>query len=373
MKQTILIFLMASVTMLNAQNLPEKKEVLEKMLLANEYYMNLWPDPGADIVKDKVRPSNIWTRATYYEGLMALYQIAPQQKFLDYAVNWGEAHQWGLAYQKFSRDADNICCGQTYLDLYKLDPKPERIKIIRETVDQMLTTDKIDDWWWIDALQMGMPVFARLGAITGESAYWNRMFDMYLYSKNVHGGKGLYNPKDKLWLRDADFVRPYKEPNGEDCYWSRGNGWVIAAMVRVLEQNPPDKKHRKEYLSMLKSMSKALADTQRDDGFWNVSLHDPTNFGGPETSGTAFFVYGMAWGVNNGHLSKSKYLPVVLKAWQAMCDQALHPNGFLGYVQGTGKEPASSQPVGYDLVPNFQDYGLGAFLLAGSEVYKLSQ
>ena len=104
--------------------IPIKTEVLANMVLANDYYMKKWPDPGADIVKDKVRPSNIWTRATYYEGLMALYQAKPDQKLLDYAVNWGEAHNWGLAYKKISRDGDNMCCGQTYLDLYKLDPPP---------------------------------------------------------------------------------------------------------------------------------------------------------------------------------------------------------------------------------------------------------
>jgi rhamnogalacturonyl hydrolase YesR len=196
---------------------------------------------------------------------------------------------------------------------------------------------------------------------------------MYLFSKNKHGVKGLYNPVDQLWWRDSTFVPPYKEPNGEDCYWSRGNGWVLAAMVRVLELNPPDKKHRREYINMLKSMSEALVKVQREDGFWNASLHDPNNFGGPETSGTAFFVYGMAWGINHHYLKKGKYLPAVVKGWNAMCEKAVHPNGFLGFVQGTGKEPSSSQPTGYDVVPNFDDYGLGAFLLAGSEVYILAK
>jgi rhamnogalacturonyl hydrolase YesR len=144
-------------------------------------------------------------------------------------------------------------------------------------------------------------------------------------------------------------------------------------MARVLEQNPPDRKQRKEYISMLKMMSEALVKVQREDGFWNVSLHDPGNFGGPESSGTAFFVYGMAWGINHGYLKKGKYLPAVLKGWNALADKALHENGFIGYMQGTGKEPKSSQPVGYETVPNFEDYGLGAFLLAGSEVYRLSK
>jgi len=237
----------------------------------------------------------------------------------------------------------------------------------------MVASDKIDDWWWIDALQMAMPVFARLGALENDTRYWNRMFDMYMHTRNNEGGKGLYNPRDHLWWRDKDFDPPYTEPNGEDCYWSRGNGWVIAAMARVLEQNPPSEKHRAAYSRMLKDLSKALLKVQREDGFWNVSLHDPGNFGGPESSGTAFFVYGMAWGINHGYLKKGKYLPSVVKGWNALCEKALHANGFIGYMQGTGKEPASGQPVGYDTMPNFEDYGLGAFLLAGSEVFKLAQ
>jgi unsaturated rhamnogalacturonyl hydrolase len=356
-----------------AQPVPSKQEVLQKMTLANDYFMQKWPDPGIPIVNDKTRPSNIWTRSSYFEGLMALHSVYPRKEYLEYAIRWGDSHQWGLAYRNDNRNADDMGCGQTYIDLYRIDPKPERIKVLKDAVDKMVASDKIDDWWWIDALQMGMPVFARLGALEKDPAYWNRMYAMYLYTRNQQGGHGLYNPADHLWWRDKDFVAPYREPNGEDCYWSRGNGWVLAAMARVLEQNPPDRRQKKEYVSMLKKMSEALIKVQREDGFWNVSLHDPGNFGGPESSGTAFFVYGMAWGINHGYLKKGKYLLAVLKGWNALANKSLHDNGFIGFMQGTGKEPKSSQPVGYDTVPNFEDYGLGAFLLAGSEVYMLAK
>lgn len=356
-----------------AQPFPAKESVLQKMIQANDYFMQKWPDPGAPIVGERVRPSNIWTRASYYEGLMALYKISPDKRYIDYAVQWGEAHKWGLAWKNDNRNADDMGCGQTYIDLYRIDPKPERIKRIKDAIDKMCASEKVDDWWWIDALQMAMPVFARLGTLENDDKYWDRMYTMYMHTRNVEGGKGLYNRKDHLWWRDKDFVPPYREPNGEDCYWSRGNGWVIAAMARVLEQNPPSEKHKKEYSRMLKNMASALLKVQREDGFWNVSLHDPGNYGGPESSGTAFFVYGMAWGINHGYLKKEKYLPALLKGWNALCNQALHENGFIGYMQGTGKEPASSQPVGYDTMPNFEDYGLGAFLLAGSEIYQLAR
>jgi len=363
------VLLIAGMT--RAQNLPSQKEVLDKMILTNAYFRTKWPDPGQVIVNDKTRPSHIWTRAVYYEGLMALYNINKEKAYYDYAVAWGESHQWGLNGGIQVRNADNQCCGQTYIDLYLIDKKPERIKDLKASIDLMVASDKIDDWTWIDALQMGMPVFARLGLLYNDNKYYERMYQMYNHSKTVQGGKGLYNPKDHLWWRDKDFVAPYKEPNGEDCYWSRGNGWVLAALVRVLEIMPKDAPHRKEYQQIFEKMCKALVPIQRTDGFWNASLHDPNNFGGKELTGTALFTYGISWGINHGVLSKKKYLPSVLKAWNAMVVDAVHPNGFLGHVQGTGKQPSDSQPTSYDRIPNFEDFGLGCFLLAGSEVYRL--
>ena len=142
-------------------------------------------------------------------------------------------------------------------------------------------------------------------------------------------------------------------------------------MVRTLEIMPKGTPHREEYEQMYMAMMKALPPLQREDGYWNVSLVDPTHFGGKELSGTALFVYGMTWGMNNGLLDKNVYKPIVVKAWNAMAKECVHPDGALGYVQGTGKEPKDGQPVSYDHMPDFQDYGLGCFLLAGSELYKL--
>ena len=361
----ILAFIFSS-TM--AQKLPAKKEVMDKMVIANAYFMRKWPNTGKSIITNKERPSNIWTRAVYYEGLMALYSVNQDKAYYDYAVSWGDAHKWGLRDGAKTRNADNQCCGQTYIDLYEIDKKPERIKEIQESIDLMLSSNKTDDWTWIDALQMAMPVFAQLGKITGDKRYYERMYEMYMDSKVK---QGFYNPKDKLWWRDMDFKAPYKEPNGQDCYWSRGNGWVVAALVRVLNILPKDDAHRKEYLKTYLEMMKALLPIQRADGFWNASLHDPNNFGGKETSGTALFVHGMAWGVNNGLLSAKKYTPALTNGWNAMATEAVHPDGALGYVQGTGKQPSEGQPVTFEHMPDFEDYGLGCFLLAGSEVYKL--
>lgn len=364
----LLLFVLLGMLPGYAQN---KKSVLSALTLTNRYFMAKWPDTGKEIAASITWPSNIWTRAVYYEGLMALYSIDPQKAYYDYAVDWGTKHQWNLRNGIKTRNADNQACGQTYVDLYLIDKKPERIVNIKASIDSMMRTDKVDDWNWIDAIQMGMPLMAQLGRIYKDTAYFHRMHEMYNFTKYKHGTNGLYNQEEHLWWRDKDFVPPYKEPNGQNCYWSRGNGWVLAALVRTMDQLPQSSPYYQDYLKDFKDMSAALLPLQRNDGFWNPSLRDSTNFGGKELTGTSLFVYGMAWGIRKGYLDKKVYLPVVLKAWNALVKDCVHEDGMLGYVQSTGKQPSDGQPLSYDKIPDFEDYGLGCFLLAGSEVYKL--
>ncbi len=368
------LLLVAGIAGARAQEIPAQKETLATLVRVNDYFMKKYADPTAVMpyyARKKVYESNIWTRAVYYEGLMALYAIYPENRYYDYACRWADFHRWGMRRDNTAvRNADNYCCSQTYIDLYELCPEPERLRKTISNMNMLVNTPQVDDWTWIDAIQMGMPVLSKLGRLKSDDRYFEKAWQMYSWSRNTLAG-GLYNPKEGLWWRDKDFVPPYKEPNGKNCYWSRGNGWVAAALVRVLQDLPQDAPHRDAYLADLQSMCKALKACQRPDGFWNVSLHDPDHFGGKETTGTALFVYAMAWGINNGVLERKEYLPVVVKAWNAMSSEAVHPNGFLGYVQGTGKEPKDGQPVTYDSKPDFEDYGTGCFLLAGSEVYKL--
>lgn len=410
-----------------SQNVPERSSILSAMETANDYFIAKYPDAGIPTFVKKMRPSNLWTRGVYFEGLSALMDLEKQlsekaenaneeaesrkrkEKFdayYKYISDWGTAHKWTPRNGVTTRDADDYCCSQTYLDMYMLHEKTDKgsrnDQYLQPTVECMrnlMDNDaSIGDWTWIDAIQMGLPVWAKLARIShlkgndDEAAkYMERGWKMYACSRNELAG-GLWNPADGLWWRDKDFVAPYREPNGEDCYWSRGNGWVYAALVRTMDAMMIGKKSKdyteyvdekkwkrikamsanyKDYEADFKAMSRALLKCQREDRFWNVSLHDESNFGGKELTGTALFVYGMAWGVRHGILPRGEYLPVIADTWNAMVKECLHSNGFLGYVQGTGKEPKDSQPVGYDNEPDFDDFGLGCFLLAGYEVYKL--
>ncbi len=247
---------------------------------------------------------------------------------------------------------------------------------VRENLRYQMGT-KIGWWTWVDAIQMAMPVYSKMYRITGDERYMDHAMKMYTWTRDTLAG-GLFNEREGLWWRDKDFVPPYVEPDGSNCYWSRGCGWAYATLVRVLadlESRPLSKQMRRHQRRLQKDfrlMSRALIRCQRTDGFWNVSLLCPTNYGGPELTGTSLFLYGLSWGINHGLIKARTYLPACHRAWSAM-QQSVHPNGFLGYVQGTGKEPSSAQPVTFDRAPDFEDYGLGCFLLGATEYYLLLQ
>ena len=270
-----------------------------------------------------------------------------------------------------------------------MDPtQTNRLTHIVNNVNFWMSTNAPLWWWWIDALHMSMPVFAKLSALSSNVigglatnyTYPDKIYSYFNYAKNVIGrSNGLYNATDHLWWRDTNFLSGYKASDGttQKCYWSRGNGWVFAALVRTLDVLPTNNPHYAEYLQTFQDMAAALKAVQRPDGFWNVNLAYTNDYPGPESSGTACFTYGMAWGINHGYLDTSAYLPAVIKGWNALAVSALHHttdtnNGFLGYMQSSASKPADGQPVTYNSVPDFDDFGLGLFLLAGSQVYQLS-
>ena len=352
------------------------------------YFMRTCPDVGADsYVGGKRRNSRIWTRGVFYEGLLNMYREQQRPEWLDYAVSWGEFHDWYTCSDSQARHADYQCCGQAYIEMYLLDPShEERMEHIKMRIDDMLATDKVDDWYWIDAIQMAMPIFAQLGRITGDNAYWERMYEMYTYTRNRHGGnkKGggqpLFNEQTGLWYRDYQFDPPYKDKveTDKDCYWSRGNGWVYMALSRVMQFTPATEAHRADYEADFLKMSSALLNCQRADGSWSVSLAAPTNLGakgseGPEMTGTSLFVGGMAYGVRSGLLDSATYLPAIRRGWEAMRRAVHDDTGFVGYIQGTGSKPEDGGPITYNSVPDFEDFGIGCWLWGAAEVHALAR
>ena len=343
-------------------------DVLQAARQTNDYFMTKYSDPTQPTNVKKVRPSSLWTRAVYYEGLMALYTIDPQQRYLDYTSQWADFHQWTPRNGTKTTDADNQCCEQTYIESYLLTKKGT-LEPTKENLEKQMATGRHDYWTWIDAIQMAMPVYIKMYAQTQDKRYLDYGMKSYRWTRNECGG-GCFNVKEGLWWRDKDYVAPYKEKDGKNCYWSRGNGWVYAALVRCMNELPVKSKEYKELKKDFLLMSKALLECQHDDGFWHASLVSDADYPGPEMTGTALFLYGMAWGIQHGLLKDAQYRPACDKAWQAL-KSCLHKDGFLGWNQGTGKDPSAGQPVTFTSVPDFEDYGTGCYLLGLSEYYKL--
>jgi rhamnogalacturonyl hydrolase YesR len=321
---------------------------------------------------------------------MALNAVAPQQRYIDYALRWADFHKWTPRNGVTTCDADDQCCGQAYVELLPFTGKDykELLGNVISNLDHQMQTpntksqtttpkaktavNSLYGWWtWIDAIQMAMPLYMQVYKLTGDAKYRDHALAMYLWSRNTLAG-GLFNTKEGLWWRDKDYVAPYQTPDGKNCYWSRGNGWVYAALVRCMNLLSPKDKYYKVLKKDFLLMSEALRKCQRqEDGLWNPSLVSYADYGGKEMSGTALFLYGMSWGIQKGYLKAAVYRPVCDRAWEALVRDCVHPDGFLGWAQGTGKDPSAGQPLSYTKVPDFEDYGTGCFLLGGTEYYKL--
>lgn len=388
MKRISSIIAILLTTLAATAQLPASSDVMEVTARVADRFIARYPDVGAKShVGGKTRNSKIWTRGVFYEGLLNAYRENPREDWLRYCTDWGEFHNWVSSSDTEAKahNADYQCCGQAYLQMYLMDPSQTvRMEHIRMRIDNMMATGRVNFWYWVDAIQMAMPVMAMLGDITGDPAYWTRMYEMYAYTRDSQGGdkrgggRPLFNTSTGLWYRDYKFDPPYRdltEPD-KDCYWSRGNGWAYMALARVMQFTPATENHRDTYAADFIAMSRGLKDCQRPDGSWSVSLAAPLNLGpagseGPEMTGTSLFVGGMAWGVRTGLLDAATYLPVISAGWQSMAS-AIHPDGKVGYLQGTGSSPEDGAPITYDTDPDFEDFGVGCWLWGAAEVHALA-
>ena len=271
-----------------------------------------------------------------------------------------EGFDWKLLEDRFPH-ADDMALGRVYLELDQQKPEPVKIAATRETLDRLVARQ--DDpkkllWWWCDALYMAPPVLARMTKITGDRKYLDTMDKEWWETYDV-----LYDKQEDLYFRDGTFLHK-TEKNGKPLFWSRGNGWVLAGLAQVLELMPKDYPTRPKYEAEFKAMAAKIASLQPADGLWRTGLLDPESYSNGEVSGTAFYTYAMAWGVNHGLLDAKVYKPVIAKGWAGMVSH-IYASGRLGAIQPIGAAPdaftASSSYV----------YGVGGFLLAGSEIDKM--
>ncbi len=305
-----------------------------------------------------------WIRGAFYTGIPALYEAAGDPKYLQAAIDYSAGRNWQLDIPD-TRHADWQCIGQLYLELYLKEADPARrdpamIDAIRQNVDAQMAAPLPGriDWWWCDALYMAPPVLVRLYAATGDARYLD-----YLDTMFWDAWEHLYDPAERLYFRDHNYFTT-RTKQGHKVFWSRGNGWVLAGLARLLPYLPADHPTRPRYEQLFQDMADRIAGLQHDDGLWRTSLLDPEEFPAPETSGTAFFTFALAWGINAGLLERDRYEPVVIKGWQGLA-RCVTPEGKLGHVQTVAAAPGPTNPE------DTREYATGALLLAGAELLKL--
>lgn len=318
---------------------------------------------------DKSPPTG-WVNAAYYAGAMALADVSPSPRFADAMRRMGEANAWQLGPRRY--DADDHSVGQTYAELYLRDRDPRMIAPMRAEFDVILAhpkddnldfdpkknPDRRDRWSWCDSLFMGPPAWIRLWSATGNRAYLDFMVEKWWVTSDY-----LYDRDEHLYFRDSSFFSQ-REKNGRKIFWSRGNGWVMAGLARVLDYLPSDHPSRPRFERQFREMAAAVIAHQQADGLWRASLLDPASYPMKETSGSGFFCYALSWGVNHGLLDRATVAPAALKAWRALV-ACVTDDGRLTHVQ-----PIGATPVLFDENAT-APYGVGAFLLAGSEIYRL--
>ena len=302
----------------------------------------------------------LWTWSALYVGFLAASDSLGDPKYRDAMMAMAQKFDWKLRSRMPNADDESVA--QVYLDFYLAKKDPAMLKPTQTELDAILAAPrgsavpgKEIAWWWCDALFMAPPVWARMYAATDDRKYVD-----YLDQEWAKSSDRLWDPKEHLYFRDITFL-PRTEPNGKKMFWSRGNGWVMAGIVRTLPFLPKDDPAREKYISQLKEMAARMAELQGSDGLWRAGLLDPEAYDLPEMSGSAFITYALAAGVNQGLLSKRVYKPVIARAWAGMLHH-VYADGRLGCIQQTGSEP---RPF---IASASYTYGVGAFLLAGSEI-----
>lgn len=307
-----------------------------------------------------------WTNGALYSGMMQWAKMSDDKKYLDWLYRIGRRYRWQPYFRMYH--ADDIVVSQMYLDMYRLKKDESIMNPTKAKIDWVIDNPSsatllyshknphsMDRWSWCDALFMAPPVYAQLASITGDKKYMKYMHKEFMVTYNF-----LYNHEEHLFFRDHNYFDK-REKNGAKVFWGRGNGWVMGGLVNILKELPSNSKYRSFYEQLFKEMAAKVITLQDEKGYWHASMLDADSYPNPETSASGFFCYALAYGINQGLLDKETYLPAVTKGWQALVG-AVFSDGKLGWVQPIGEDPKNVTETMTEV------YGVGAFLLAGSEV-----
>lgn len=313
-----------------------------------------------------------WINGAFYVGLMSLAEVSPEPRYAEAMRRVGREHNWSLGPHLYF--ADDHCVGRAYATLYLRDRDSAMIEPMRSAFDRILAKPKddnldfdrkknpgrLDRWSWCDSLFMAPPAWLELARATGDKRYLD-----FAVSKWWVTSEYLFDREERLFFRDSSFFTR-REPNGRKVFWSRGNGWVVSGLARMLDLLPKDHPSRPRFEEQFKVLAARILECRQPDGLWRASLLSPETFPQPESSGSAFFCHALAWGVNRGLLPREPYAAAALDTWSALA-ALVRPDGRLTRVQPVGSSPESFKP------DHTEPYGVGALLLAGAEIHRLLQ
>ncbi len=340
----------------SAPPLPPRAQILALMQRADNYQSAHPVMPPGD---------HNWERGTWYTGVMEAWKATHEKAFLDQALDWGRQNHWQVGTEK--PGANRLFCAETWIELSLIERDPA---MAQPTID-WLKTDAPNSpggarrWYldsgrpYVDSLY-GAVVFAMLARETGDKTYLTTMRAFFDDIDNA-----LWDKDAGLFYRDPTYIGK-RTARGKKILWSRGNGWAFAGIARMLEYLPKHDPQRPKYVALFRRMAAELVKRQSSDGFWRANLDDLEDVPNPESSGTGFFCFGLAWGIRHHLLDRHTYLPAVQKAYTALAG-VVSPDGKVEWGQQVDAQPhpATQQST--------HEYVTGAFLLASGEVYRLSR
>ena len=308
-----------------------------------------------------------WMLAPLYQGVLDFADLAHDDQPVQWLRQIGTRTGWKMG--PLPSMADDVAVGLAYLRMYESDRDTAILAPVKAWNDHFVSMPHTrplewkngvhnEEWAWCDALFMGPPVLAKLSQVTGDPKYVDSMAKLWWKTSDY-----LYDPGESLFFRDSRYFT-LREANGQKVFWSRGNGWVLAGLANVLQALPATHADRPRLEAQFKAMAARIARLQTPDGTWHASLLDPASYPTKETSGTAFFVYALAWGINAGLLDAATFRPVVDRGFSALA-ACIDPNGRLAYVQPIGQDPKLVHDWDTDT------YGVGGFLMAAAQVQRL--